>query len=87
MKEMSVSMKLTIKGKAFTLVELLVVIAIIALLVSILLPALSKAKEQTILVKCKSNVRQIAKALRLYTHDNEEEVFWHDAGRVHKCLE
>ena len=55
---------------AFTLIELLVVIAIIALLVSILLPSLQKAKELAKNLVCMSNIRNIGSTLCMYATDN-----------------
>jgi prepilin-type N-terminal cleavage/methylation domain-containing protein/prepilin-type processing-associated H-X9-DG protein len=57
---------------AFTLIELLVVIAIIALLVSILMPSLQKAKEMAKDVVCLSNQKSIALAMMLYAHDYDD---------------
>ncbi|MBI9016799.1 MAG: type II secretion system protein [Phycisphaerae bacterium] len=65
------------KKKAFTLIELLVVISIIALLVSILMPALSKARKSAKSVVCMSNLKQWATISVMYTGDNDD-TFWYD---------
>jgi prepilin-type N-terminal cleavage/methylation domain-containing protein len=56
----------------FTLIELLVVIAIIALLVGILLPALSKAREASRVAVCLSNTRQVSLAMNIYAGNNKD---------------
>src|SRR5689334_485729 len=61
---------------AFTLVELLVVIGIIAVLISVLLPSLNKARQAANLIDCQARLRQMGNALQIYTVNSKQLLPW-----------
>lgn len=68
------AMKAARQTTGFTLIELLVVIAIIALLMGILIPALSKARKQAWGVACGSNLRQVGVAANVFAQDHDNKI-------------
>jgi prepilin-type N-terminal cleavage/methylation domain-containing protein len=63
-------------GRAFTLIELLVVIAIIAILASMLLPAIAWGKQKAKVTVCVNDLRQTSLGLRLWANDNQDKLPW-----------
>lgn len=69
-----------IRSRGFTLVELLVVVAIIAVLIALLMPSLTRARESAKMVQCQSNMRQLVLAMTMYADANRS---WFPGGAVY----
>src|ERR671937_93312 len=70
------------RGRAFTLIELLVVVAVIAILASLLLPAVARSKKTAQRASCASQLRQLGLANTLYLDDHDQKFPAHRDGPV-----